>query len=58
MCVTELNKILLNSIINSWSKQVYDQGFDCECNTQRYVNMFERMEIAESIYKGVVETIY
>ena len=27
--VTELNEIILNSIRNSWSKQAYVQGFDC-----------------------------
>ena len=30
MGVTELNEILLNSMPNSWSKQAYVQGFDCE----------------------------
>ena len=29
MGVTELNEILLNSIINSWSKQAYIQSFAC-----------------------------
>ena len=28
--VTELNEIILNSMSNSWSKQAYFQGFDCE----------------------------
>ena len=28
--VTELNENILNSMPNSWSKQVYVQGFDCE----------------------------
>ena len=28
--VTELNEIILNSTPNSWSKQAYVQGFDCE----------------------------
>ena len=28
--VTELNEILLNGITNSWSKQAYMKGFDCE----------------------------
>ena len=27
---TELNEILKNSMPNSWSKQAYVQGFDCE----------------------------
>ena len=54
--VTKLNEILLNSMPNSWSIQVFEQGFDCEYITfKKSVNMFERMEIAESIYEGVVE---
>ena len=28
--VNELNEILLNSMPNIWSKQVYVQGFDCK----------------------------
>ena len=28
--VTELNEILLKIMPNSWSKQAYFQGFDCE----------------------------
>ena len=44
---------------NSWYRQAYVQGFDCECITfKKSVNMFERMEIAESIYEGVVEHSY
>ena len=55
----ELNEILLNGIPNSWYKQVYVQGFDFESiSLKKAVNMFERMEIAESIYKGVVEPSY
>ena len=43
-CVTELNENLLNSISNSWSKQEYVQGFDCEkISLKKDVNMFERM---------------
>ena len=35
---------------NSWSKNVYVQGFDCEYITfKKAVNIFERMEISESI---------
>ena len=30
MGVSELNKKLSNSMPNSWSKQAYVQGFDCE----------------------------
>ena len=44
---------------NSCSKQTYAQGFDCESITfKKYVNMFERMESAESIYEGVEEPPY
>ena len=57
--VTEINEILLNSIPNIWYKQAYVQGFDCESITfKKYVNMFDYVEIAESIYKGVVEPSY
>ena len=28
--ITELNKILFNSMPNSWYKQAYVQSFDCE----------------------------
>ena len=31
--MTELNEILWNSMANSWSKQVYVQGFECESIT-------------------------
>ena len=35
---------------NRWYKQDYIHGFDCESITfKKAVNMFERMEIAESI---------
>ena len=44
---------------NSWSKWAYVQGFECEyINFKKVVNMFKRMEIAESIYEGVVEPSY
>ena len=57
--VTELNEILLNSIPNIWSKQAYVKGFDFESITfKKVVNMFERMEINESVYEGVVEPSY
>ena len=52
--VTELNEILLKSMTNSWSVQVYVQGFDfCSITFKKAVNMFECMEIAEYIYEGV-----
>ena len=28
--VSGLNEILFNSMLNSWNKQAYVQGFDCE----------------------------
>ena len=34
------------------------QGFYCESITLKSVKIFERMEIAESIYGGVVEPSY
>ena len=44
---------------NIWSRQAYVQGFYCESITfKKAVNMFERMEIAESIYEGVVKPSY
>ena len=44
---------------NSWSKQVYVQGFDCEnISFKRSVNLFERMEIAEIIYEGAATPSY
>ena len=42
--VTELNEIILNIMPNSWSKQAYVQGFDCESiSFKKSVNMFERI---------------
>ena len=44
---------------NIWSKQARVQGFNCETiYLKKAVNMFERMEIAESIYECVVTTSY
>ena len=57
--VTELNKILKNSIPNIWSKQAYVQGFYCKSILlKKYAKMFVRMEIAEIIYEGVVTPSY
>ena len=57
--ITELNDILLNGMPNSWSEQVCVQGFNCESiYFKNSLNMFERMEIAESIYEGVVTPSY
>ena len=57
--MTELNKILLNSIPNSWSNQAYLQGFYCKSITfKKSVNMFEHMDIDGSIYEGEVLPSY
>ena len=54
-----LNEIILNSMKNGWSKQAYVQVFDCETITfKNYANMFELMEIARTVYEGVVYTSY
>ena len=54
-----LDIIMLNIMPNSWSKQAYIQGFYCELiSLKKYVNTFDRMEIAESIYEGVLEPSY
>ena len=42
--VTALGDILLNSITNSWYKQAYVQGFDCEYILfKKFGNIFEWM---------------
>ena len=44
---------------NSWSKQVYVQGFDYEyISFKKSIYIFGRMETAEIIYKGVVTPSY
>ena len=44
---------------NSWNKHAYVQGFDWNfINSKEYDNMFECMEIAESIYEGVLKISY
>ena len=49
----ELNDILLHAIPNSWAKQAYIQGWGFEERSYKETcNIFERMEIAEEIYKG------
>ena len=49
----ELNKILLHAVINSWARQSYIQGWDFEGRSYKETcDMFERMEIEESIYEG------
>ena len=44
---------------NSCSKKAYVQVLDCESiSFKKFVKMFERMEVAESIYGGLVEPYY
>ena len=50
----KLDSILFNSMTNGWSNQAYVQGFDFETIMKKYVNMFERMEVYETIRECVV----
>ena len=44
---------------NSWSKQSNVQGFYCKyIYFLKAVNMFDSMEISESVYEGVVTPSY
>ena len=57
--VTELNEIILNRITKSWSKQDHAQGFCYKSiSFKKAVNMFEGIEISESIYGGVIQPSY
>ena len=57
--LTKLNEILLKHVPNSWSNQACVQGFYCETvSFKKDVNKFERMDITESIYEGVVTPSY
>ena len=48
--ITELNKISLNSMPNSWYKQAYAQWYYCEYTSFKKVfNMFEKFLIDEYI---------
>ena len=54
-----LNEIILNNMPNILSKKSYVQGFGCKSiSFKKAVNMFDCMEISESILKGVVEPSY
>ena len=50
--------MLLNSMTNSWFKQAYVQGFYSKYISFKKINMFERINISESIYEVVVEPSY
>ena len=55
----ELKKILLNSLPNGRIKKIYVLGFDCETiHFKKSINMFECMEIAETIHEVVSERSY
>ena len=50
-----MNEISLHIIPNVWSSQAYVEHFDFKyVLLKNYINMFERMEISENAYKGVV----
>ena len=49
----ELNRIILNSVPNALEKQAYLRGWDFEGRIYKDTcKIFERMEIAEQVYKG------
>ena len=55
----ELKKIPLNILPNGRTKKAYVQGFDCETiHLKKSINMFECMEIAETIHEVVLERSY
>ena len=44
---------------NGWRNQTYVRGFDYEfINFKTSKNMFEHMEISETMYEGVLEPSY
>ena len=52
----EINEILLHIIPNGWGKNDFLHGFDFKVFPfNKVANIFEYVEIAESIYEGVVE---
>ena len=55
---TELNKILLKTMPNWWSKNHMCRVLTEKLLQKKDVNMFERMKISETIYKGVIEYPY
>ena len=57
--VTKLNEILLNIMPKSCSKKSYVQVFYCEIlSFKKSLNMFDHMEISDSIYENVVTPSY
>ena len=50
--------VFFNSIPNGWSKPAYAQSFIVNILLKKASNMFECMDIVESIYEGVVGPSY
>ena len=55
---TETNEIIMYIIPNIWGKHKSVQGFDFEAVLFKKINIFKWMQIAESIYEGVMEPSY
>ena len=55
MSKTEYNEVTLYSMPNVWSKYAYLQGLDLKISYKKEINIFERMDIKESIYKGALK---
>ena len=55
ICIKEINENLLSSMPNRWIKYPYVQVFDFKfINFKASVNIFECMEVAESIFEGIL----
>ena len=55
MAKTEYNEAPFYSMPNIYSKYAYLQGLDLKISYKKEINIFEQMDINESIYKGVLE---
>ena len=49
------NEIILYSIPNSFSKQIYLQRFDFQIPYKKAIDKFEHIDIIDSIYEGLVD---
>ena len=57
--VTEMNGIFLIGMPNIWSQKAYVKVFYCVyINFKAAINIFEYMEIAQSVYEGVIKPSY
>ena len=53
----KLNNFLFNIMPNGWINQEYVHVFYCQSiNFNKEVNIFEGIDILESIYEGILET--